>query len=125
MIRCPRIAFTALPETHISRVGCRAAWSAARAITSGWKIGGTGFGFRGSRVRTTELGRVHGGKLQHADLDAALLVEQLAAERVGEAADRGLGGAIGALQRDRPVHQRRADLEDDALPLLAHVLERG
>ena len=50
---CPTIALAALHPTQISRPGCRAACRTARAISSGWKMGGTGWGWRGIRVRTT------------------------------------------------------------------------
>ena len=54
----------------------------------------------------------------------ALVVDQLRAQRVGEAADRVLGAAIGRLQRDRAVGEGRADLHDRALVAWPHPFQR-
>ncbi len=62
-----------------------------------------------------ELGRVERGHLDHGEPDPAAVVDQLASERVTEALDGVLGGAVGRLERDAAVGQRRADLDDDPL----------
>ena len=52
------------------------------------------------------------------------IAQQLAAQGVGEAEHRVLGGAVGRLQRDPPVGQCGADLDDGAAVARAHPLER-
>ena len=51
-------------------------------------------------------------------------MHQLGADGVGEAADRELGAAVGGLQRDGTVGERRADLHDDAAVARDHAPER-
>ena len=63
--------------------------------------------------------------LDHRHLDRALLVQQLAAQRLVEALDRVLGAAVRRLQRDPAVGQRRPDLDDRAAVAGAHPLQHG
>ena len=46
------MVITVEPPTHTSRRRAAAASTIPSAATSGWKIGGTGCGWRDSRVRT-------------------------------------------------------------------------
>ena len=59
-----------------------------------------------------ELRRVDRGHLDHGDVDGGLVVQQLAAQRGGEPVDGVLGAAVGGLQRDAALPQRRPDLHD-------------
>jgi hypothetical protein len=63
--------------------------------------------------------------MHRADPDAAAGVVQVGAERVVEALDGVLGGAVGGLQRDPAVGQRRADLDDGAAVAGPHAGQRG
>ena len=49
---------------------------------------------------------------------------QLAAQAVGKAADRELGRAIGCLQRDSTIGQRRSHLNDGSTVVRPHPLQR-
>ena len=59
-----------------------------------------------------ELRRVHRRHLHHGHVDVALLVEQLTAQRLVEALNGVFGPAVGRLQRDAPISERRTDLHD-------------
>ena len=72
-----------------------------------------------------ELRRVECRHVDHGDAHAAPIVEQLRPQRFREALDRVLGGAVGGLQRDGPVRQPGAHLDDGARVARQHVLERG
>jgi hypothetical protein len=61
---------------------------------------------------------MHGG-----DVDVAVRLAQLDAQGVREPADRVLGGAIGRLQRDAAIGERRAHLDDHAAVARPHVLQ--
>ena len=74
-------------------------------------------------ARPVELRRVDGGKLDHGQPDSAAVVQELAAQRIGEAADRELGAAIGGLQRDGAVGQGGTDLNDRTGIAGAHVAQ--
>ena len=63
--------------------------------------------------------------LHHGDVDVAVLVHQLGAQRLGEAVDGVLGAAVGRLQRDGAVAERRADLHDGPAVAGAHAVQRG
>ena len=85
----PTIALTALPPTSISR----RRWCAAQYDRLGRDLGLEDRRHRLGVVRElrpapVELRRVHGRQLHHRDPDAAAVVQQLRAHRVGEAADR-------------------------------------
>ena len=58
-------------------------------------------------------------------LDVDLVVEQLAANRIREADDRVLRAAVRRLQRNRPVREGRADLDDRAAVARNHPIECG
>ena len=75
--------------------------------------------------RPVELGRVDGGQVHHRDMDVQLVVDDLRAEAVGEAADGRLGAAIDRLQRNRTVGQRGADVDDGAAVARPHARQRG
>ena len=53
------------------------------------------------------------------------LVQQLGAQRLGEPVDRVLGAAVGRLQRDAALAERRADLHDRAAVARPHPGQRG
>ena len=53
------------------------------------------------------------------------VVEQLGAQRLVEPLGRVLGAAVGALQGDAPVGQRRADLDDRAAVAREHPAQGG
>ena len=98
----------------------------AAAATSGWYTGATAAAARGSRVRThVNCGVFSAGQLHHRHPDAAALVQQLGAQRVGEARDGELGGAVRRLQRDRAVGERRADLHDHPAVARPHAPQGG
>src|SRR3569623_1412711 len=59
----------------------------------------------------TELRRGERRQVHHAEVDAAVLVQQLAAQRIGEAAQRVLGATVRGLQRYRTKGERRAHLD--------------
>ncbi len=61
-----------------------------------------------------ELRRVHRRQLHHRHAHAAPVVNQLRAQRFGEASQRVLGGAVRGLQRDAAIGERGADLNDRA-----------
>jgi len=71
-----------------------------------------------------ELRCIERRHLHHADPDVAVIVDQLAANRLGEALDRVLGGAVGRLQGDATIRQRRANLDDRATVARQHPLQR-
>ena len=71
-----------------------------------------------------ELRRVDAGHLDHRDGHLRLVVQQLAAHGVDEALDRVLGPAIGRLQRDSAVGERRSDQHDRAFVARKHALQR-
>ncbi len=77
------------------------------------------------RPRPLELRRVERGELDHADRDAAVLCAQLGPHGVREAADRVLRAAVGRLERNRLVGQRRSDLNQHAAVARPHPLQRG
>lgn len=80
---------------------------------------------RKAALHPVELGRVECRHLQHHDAHVAAVVEQLGAQRVHEPLDRVLGRAVRGLERDTPVGERRADLDDGAAIARQHALERG
>ena len=53
-----------------------------------------------------------------------LIVDDLRAQRIGEAADRGLRAAVDRLQRNGAVGQCRADVDDGAAVAHAHPAQR-
>ena len=72
-----------------------------------------------------ELGRIERGQVHHRHVDSAAVVEQLGPQRLGEALERVLGGAVRGLQRDAAVRERRADLDDRAAVARPHPPQRG
>jgi hypothetical protein len=72
-----------------------------------------------------ELRGVHAGQVDGRHVHVALVVHELAAQAVGEPADRVLGAAVGGLQRDPAVGQRRADLDDRPVVARDHPLQGG
>ena len=97
----------------------------ASAATPGSKIGGTGCALRESTPDPVKLGCVQGRHLHHGQSDVAPVVDQLTIERVAEALDGMLGGAVGRLEGDAPIRQRRADLDDDASVARPHSFQGG
>ena len=71
-----------------------------------------------------ELGRVDGRHLHDGDPYLGPLVQQLAPDRLGEPVDGVLGAAVGGLQRDRPVAEGGADLDDRAAVPWPHPRKR-
>jgi hypothetical protein len=65
------------------------------------------------------------GLLMHCNVPLALHRADAALRADVEATQRGLGGAVRGLQRDRPVGERRADLNDHAAAARRHAPERG
>ena len=63
--------------------------------------------------------------LYHREADGAILVDQLAANRLGKAFNGMFAGAVGALQRNRAEGQRRTDLDDRASVARPHLLQRA
>src|SRR5215207_6772789 len=68
--------------------------------------------------------RVYRARLYQRDGDGRALLFQLHSERVGEAVDRVLRGAVDALQRDCAVADGRAHVDERAAAL-AQVFDRG
>ena len=66
------------------------------------------------RAAPFELRRVEGRQLNHREAHLAPRMQQLAAQRIGEAAHGGLGAAVGRMQRDRAVREGRGDLDHHA-----------
>jgi hypothetical protein len=79
---------------------------------------------RQARAHDAEVRRVQRRQLHNRDAHVAALVQELAAQRLGEALDRVLGGAVRRLQRDRAVGERRPDLDDHAAVARAHPPQR-
>ena len=63
--------------------------------------------------------------MDHGDPDVAAVVEQLAAEGLGEALDRVLGPAVRGLEGDGAVAEGGADLDDHAPVAGPHAGQRG
>ena len=76
---------------------------------------------RQPRLHNGELRRVQGRQLNHRDMHAAVLVQQLAADGLGEALDRVLRAAVRGLKRNPAVRERRADLHDRATVARHHA----
>jgi hypothetical protein len=72
-----------------------------------------------------ELGRVGPRELHRGDVDARVVVEQFAADRLGEAPHGVLGAAVGALQRDGPLGEGGADLHHHTTVAGDHVPQGG
>ena len=72
-----------------------------------------------------ELRRVERRHLDHGQPDLRAAMEQLDAKRVGEAADGELRRAVGRLERNRPVGEGRADLDDRAAVARHHAAQGG
>ena len=72
-----------------------------------------------------ELRGVDGRHLHHGDAHAGALVQQLTAQRGGEPVDGVLGPAIGGLQRDAALAERRPDLDDHAAIPRPHPGQRS
>ena len=70
-----------------------------------------------------ELRRIDRRELHHREPNPAALVLQFAAQGVRESTDGELRSAVRRLQRNRPVAQGRADLEDRALVSTPHVAQ--
>jgi hypothetical protein len=75
-------------------------------------------------ARPVELRRVDRGEFHNRDADRRPLGDQLGAERVGKAADRMFGAAIGRLQRNAAIGERRAHLDDPPRFPRAHRFQR-
>ena len=76
-IRSATMALTAGPPTHTSLRRCWEAHTMALAATSGWKIGGTGWGRFGIRLRLqSNCGELMAGS-RNRDVDVAAVVHQL------------------------------------------------
>jgi hypothetical protein len=94
--------------------------------------GDLGLEDRGHRLRLVrypsaapvELRCVERGHLHHRHPHPAAGMQQLRAQRVGEAADGGFGAAVGRLQRDRAVSEGGADLHDGAAVARGHSTQR-
>jgi len=71
-----------------------------------------------------ELRRVDRRQLHDRDADARAVVAKLGAQRIAEAADGVFRPAIGRLQRDAAIGERRAHLHDDAAAARAHRAQR-
>ena len=63
--------------------------------------------------------------MDHRQLDVAAVVDQLTAQRIGEAPDARLGAAVRGLQRDAPIRQRRAHLDNVPAVARQHAPQRG
>lgn len=80
---------------------------------------------RQPRLDPGELRGVEPRQLHHRHPHAALVVEQFAAQRLVEALDGVLGRAVRGLQRDAPVGECGADLDDGPAAPGLHAVERG
>ncbi len=98
----PKIALTVGQPTMSSRRRCSAAQAIASAATSGWKIGGTGCGWRGIFARLqVNCGVFSAGSCTIVSAHVRALVQELGAQRLEEALERVLRAAVGGLERDR------------------------
>jgi hypothetical protein len=77
------------------------------------------------RARPAELRRVHAGEMHHGEPDLAAVMQELASERVREAAKRRFGSAVGCLKRDRAIGERGPYLHDRASVDGPHMTQRG
>src|SRR5688572_865450 len=71
-----------------------------------------------------ELRCVQRRQLHHRDPNLLPVVQQFRPERFAETLDRMFGGAVGGLQWNAPVRERRSDLNDDAVIARPHPLQR-
>jgi hypothetical protein len=71
------------------------------------------------------LRRIDARELDHRQPNLAVHRQQFGAQRILKALERVLGGAIGRLQRNAAVGERRADEHDRPRIARQHVLERG
>ena len=75
------------------------------------------------RPDPVELRRVHARQLDHRQPHLAVIGQQLDPNGIDEALNRMLGCAIGRLQRDPAIGERRSDEHDRARSLRNHVLQ--
>src|SRR5215472_17028663 len=71
--------------------------------------------------RPVELRRIDRRQMHHDEPDRTAVMDQLGADGIGKAAHRVFRAAIGRLQRDRPVGERRANIDDGAMVTLTHA----
>ena len=76
------------------------------------------------RPGPVELRRVDGRQLNDRHCYARALGEKFGAQAVGETADGVLRAAIGGLQRNAAIGERRAHLDDPSAPTRLHRLQR-
>ena len=81
-------------------------------------------GARQPALHPVELRRVHRRQVHRRHVNAAAVVKQLAAERFRESLYRVLRAAIGRLERDAAVRERRSDLHNRSAIARQHPFER-
>src|SRR5262245_58465166 len=59
--------------------------------------------------------------LHHLHMHLAAVVIELGAQRLGETLEGMLSAAVGSLERDAAIGQRRADLDDDTTIAWEHI----
>src|SRR5438045_4040677 len=72
-----------------------------------------------------ELRRVERWQLHHRQTHTAIIVEKLAAKRIGEALNCVLCRTIGRLQRNTAIREGAAHLHDDATIARQHSFQRS
>ncbi|MNC34190.1 hypothetical protein D3C75_826140 [compost metagenome] len=82
-------------------------------------------GIRKLVARPLKLRRIQPRHLHHHQLHAAALVHQLGTQRIRKAADRRLGPAVGRLQRNGAIGQRRSHLNNHPAIPGRHQRQRG
>ena len=72
-----------------------------------------------------ELWSIEGGHLHHRQSNPALVVNEFAAQRIGEARDCVFGSTVSGLQWDTAISQRRPNLNNRAVIARQHPLQRS